>query len=148
MFALFPATPSPNPFLSHLPFFAQLYHQSYLVKEDPTDLLLYHFTHLSHVFSLVEFISENPTHHSSIILKHLKCIILEAFLSSSSMWLAGLRKALILVFLFFQWPLDLSLLRCGIWSHHFMTSRLGNSGKSDTFYFWGFQNHCRWWLQP
>ena len=24
----------------------------------------------------------------------------------------------------------------------------GNSGKSDRLYFWGLQNHCRWWLQP
>ena len=23
-----------------------------------------------------------------------------------------------------------------------------NSGNSDRPYFWGFQNHCRWWLQP
>ena len=22
------------------------------------------------------------------------------------------------------------------------------SGNSDTFYFLGLQNHCRWWLQP
>ena len=31
----------------------------------------------------------------------------------------------------------------GIWSHHFMTNRWGNSGKSDRFYFLGLQNHCR-----
>ena len=24
----------------------------------------------------------------------------------------------------------------------------GNSGNSARFYFWGLQNHCRWWLQP
>ena len=29
-----------------------------------------------------------------------------------------------------------------------MANRWGNSGKSDRLYFWGFQNHCRWWLQP
>ena len=29
----------------------------------------------------------------------------------------------------------------GIWSHHFMASRWGNS---DRLYFWGLQNHCRW----
>ena len=23
-----------------------------------------------------------------------------------------------------------------------------NSGNSDRLYFWGLQNHCRWWLQP
>ena len=50
---------------------------------------------------------------------------------------AGLQKALILVFLFFQWPLDLSLLRYGVWSYHFMASRWGNSGKSDRLYFLG-----------
>ena len=27
-------------------------------------------------------------------------------------------------------------------------NRWGNSGNSDRFYFWGLQNHCRWWLQP
>ena len=21
-------------------------------------------------------------------------------------------------------------------------------GNSDRLYFWGLQNHCRWWLQP
>ena len=31
---------------------------------------------------------------------------------------------------------------------HFMANRWGNSGNSDRFYFWGLQNHCRWWLQP
>ena len=24
----------------------------------------------------------------------------------------------------------------------------GNNGNSDRLYFLGFQNHCRWWLQP
>ena len=32
----------------------------------------------------------------------------------------------------------------GIWSHHFMANRWGNSGKSDRLYFGGLQNHCRW----
>ena len=36
----------------------------------------------------------------------------------------------------------------GIWSHHFMANRWGNSGNSVRLYFWGLQNHCRWWLQP
>ena len=31
----------------------------------------------------------------------------------------------------------------GIWSHHFMANRWGNSGKSDRFYFLGLQNHFR-----
>ena len=35
-----------------------------------------------------------------------------------------------------------------IWSHHFMANRWGNNGNSDRFYFFGFQNHCRCWLQP
>ena len=26
--------------------------------------------------------------------------------------------------------------------------RWGKSGHSDTLYFLGLQNHCRWWLQP
>ena len=33
----------------------------------------------------------------------------------------------------------------GIWSHHFMANRWGNS---DRLYFIGLQNHCKWWLQP
>ena len=33
----------------------------------------------------------------------------------------------------------------GIWSHHFMANRWGNSGR---LYFLGLQNHCRWWVQP
>ena len=29
----------------------------------------------------------------------------------------------------------------GIWSHHFMANRWGNSSR---LYFGGLQNHCRW----
>ena len=36
----------------------------------------------------------------------------------------------------------------GIWSHHFIGNRWGNSGNSVRLYFFGLQNHCRWWLQP
>ena len=32
----------------------------------------------------------------------------------------------------------------GIWSHHFMGNRWGNSGNSVRLHFWGLQNHCRW----
>ena len=32
----------------------------------------------------------------------------------------------------------------GIWSHHFMEDRWGNSGNSVRLYFFGLQNHCRW----
>ena len=32
----------------------------------------------------------------------------------------------------------------GIWSHHFMANRWGNTGKSDRLYFLELQNHCRW----
>ena len=32
----------------------------------------------------------------------------------------------------------------GIWSHHFMENRWGNSGNSVRLYFFGLQNHCRW----
>ena len=35
-----------------------------------------------------------------------------------------------------------------IWSYHFMANRWGNSGNSVRLYFFGLQNHCRWWLQP
>ena len=31
----------------------------------------------------------------------------------------------------------------GIWSHHFMANRWGNSGNSVRLYFFGLQNHCR-----
>ena len=31
----------------------------------------------------------------------------------------------------------------GIWSHHFMGNRWGNSGISVRLYFGGLQNHCR-----
>ena len=36
----------------------------------------------------------------------------------------------------------------GIWSHHFMGNRWGNSGNSVRLFIFGLQNHCRWWLQP
>ena len=29
-----------------------------------------------------------------------------------------------------------------------MANRWGNNGNSESLYFWGLQNHCRWWLQP
>ena len=32
----------------------------------------------------------------------------------------------------------------GIWSHHFMGNRWGNSGNNVRLYFFGLQNHCRW----
>ena len=32
----------------------------------------------------------------------------------------------------------------GIWSHHFMGNRWGNSGNSVRLYFGGLQNHCSW----
>ena len=32
----------------------------------------------------------------------------------------------------------------GIWSHHFMGNRWGNSGNSGRLCFLGLQNHCRW----
>ena len=32
----------------------------------------------------------------------------------------------------------------GIWSHHFMANRWGNSVNSGRLNFLGFQNHCRW----
>ena len=32
----------------------------------------------------------------------------------------------------------------GIWSHHFMGNRWGNSGNSVRLHFLGLQNHCRW----
>ena len=32
----------------------------------------------------------------------------------------------------------------GIWSHHFMANRWGNSGNSVRLHFWGLQNHYRW----
>ena len=35
-----------------------------------------------------------------------------------------------------------------IWSHLFMGNKWGNSGNSVKLYFFGLQNHCRWWLQP
>ena len=32
----------------------------------------------------------------------------------------------------------------GIWSHHLMGNRWGDSGNSVRLYFFGLQNHCRW----
>ena len=32
----------------------------------------------------------------------------------------------------------------GIWSHHFIGNRWGNSGNSVRLYFGGLQNQCRW----
>ena len=46
------------------------------------------------------------------------------------------------------WNSTFRKLNHGIWSQHFMANRWGNSGNSERLYFWGLQNHCRWWLQP
>ena len=32
----------------------------------------------------------------------------------------------------------------GIWFHHFMANKWGNSGNSGRLYFSGLQNHCKW----
>ena len=32
----------------------------------------------------------------------------------------------------------------GIWSHHFMGNRWGNSGSTVRHSLFGLQNHCRW----
>ena len=40
--------------------------------------------------------------------------------------------------------LNIQKMNHGIWSHHFMGNRWGNSGNSVRLYFWGLQNHCRW----
>ena len=32
----------------------------------------------------------------------------------------------------------------GIWSHHFMGNKWGNSGNNVRLYFLGLQNHCIW----
>ena len=37
--------------------------------------------------------------------------------------------------------LDIQKTDHGIWSHHFMGNRWGNSGNSDRLYFGGLQNH-------
>ena len=29
-----------------------------------------------------------------------------------------------------------------------MADRQGSNGNSERLYFWGLQNHCRWWLHP
>ena len=36
----------------------------------------------------------------------------------------------------------------GTQSHHFIANCWGNNRNSDSLYFIGLQNHCRWWLQP
>ena len=32
-------------------------------------------------------------------------------------------------------------------SHYFIGNRCGNNGNSERLYFWGLQNHSKWWLQ-
>ena len=33
-----------------------------------------------------------------------------------------------------------------MWCHHLMANRWENNGNNDRLYFFGLQNHCRWWL--
>ena len=40
--------------------------------------------------------------------------------------------------------LNIQKTKHGVWSHHFMGNRWGNSGNSVRLYFSGLQNHCRW----
>ena len=44
--------------------------------------------------------------------------------------------------------LKLSIQKTKIQSHHFMANEWGNNENSDRLYFFGLQNHSRWWLQP
>ena len=44
--------------------------------------------------------------------------------------------------------LKLNIQKTKIKSHHFMGNRWGYSGNSVRLYFFGLQNHRRWWLQP
>ena len=44
--------------------------------------------------------------------------------------------------------LKLNIQKNGIRSDHFMANRWGNCGNSGWVYFFGLQNHCRWWLKP
>ena len=39
-------------------------------------------------------------------------------------------------------------LKFNIQKTQIMANRWGNNGNSEKLYFRGFQNHCRWWLQP
>lgn len=76
----------------------------HLVQVGDPWALLCPFTYLLHVFSLIEFISEKPINHSSSVIKHLQCSILEALwaLWDLSRWAA---RSLILAFLFLTWTL-------------------------------------------
>ena len=40
--------------------------------------------------------------------------------------------------------LNIQKMKIGVWSHHFMGNRWGNSGNSGRLNFVGLQNHCRW----
>ena len=44
--------------------------------------------------------------------------------------------------------LMLNIQKTKIKAHHFMADRWENSGNSVRLYFFGLQNHSRWWLQP
>ena len=46
------------------------------------------------------------------------------------------------------WGSTFRKLRSWHLAHHFMANRWVNSGNSERLYFFGLQNHCRWWLQP
>ena len=39
-------------------------------------------------------------------------------------------------------------LKLNIQKTKIMANRWGNNGNSVRLYFFGLQNHCRWWLQP
>ena len=42
--------------------------------------------------------------------------------------------------------LNIQKTKIGIQSHNFMANN-EETMESDRLYFFGFQNHCRWWLQ-
>ena len=44
--------------------------------------------------------------------------------------------------------LKLNIQKTKIMAHHFMANIWGNSGNRGWLYFFGLQNHYRWWLQP
>ena len=132
-------SPLSQPFPISPPIFHHLYHHSYLVQKDPTDLLLRRFTYLFHVFSLVEFISENPTHHSSIIIKHLKYIILEALWVSRVCGQMGCRKLSHPSFPFFSMVLGLDPFILPTISSLFMSCLFWLEVPSRISLKWGFR---------
>ena len=116
---------------------------------------------LSHLEDLTRECSVSWLIHSLGSIQFFEDVGLFSFYQSASNHLQLLKAACsyLMCALRSQFPTEILVSFSPVGEHlllHFLSksplinpgNRRGNSGNSVRLYFWGLQNHCRWWLQP